>query len=224
MSILATGALIAGGVQAVSGIGQLIAGAAQRRRAMKRLERLEDPQMEMPSSIDEMIELARVRAGSPMPGMQTAKDEMGARTSRGVEAVTRAARTPGEVAAATRELYAEEMRGARQLDVAGAEYRASREGELMRGLQTRGGYEQEMFRVNEMLPYQRRLQMYLSNAQVGGQNIAQGLGTAISAPMDALSNYTRMKMLEGWMPQDPAGDAGRVGTTHIPRDPQWIFR
>lgn len=194
-----TNALIAGGIQAGTGLFQTISGARQRRRARKDLGRLEDPTMEMPSSITQMIELARLRAGSEMPGLSTARDELGARTSRGVEAVSRAARTPGDITAATRDLYAEEMRGIRQLETSGAEYRAARERELMGAYGTQGEYQQRMFDVNVMLPYQRRLQQYMTDAQTGGQNIAHGIGTMGAAGTDFLSNYYRLKMLQGWM-------------------------
>ena len=202
---LGTGMLIAGGVQALSGIGQSLIGWRQRRDAMADLEALEDPTMEMPASVTQMIELAQQRARGEMPGMATAREEMGARTGRGVQAVTRAARTPGDIAAATKDLYAEEMRGVRQLATAGAEYKAGRERELMGAYGTQAQYEQKMFDVNVMMPYQRRLQQYMSQAQVGGQNIAAGVGTAISAPMDTMSNYLRLQMMEQWMGQEDQG-------------------
>lgn len=204
MSILATGALILGGLQAATGITQSIIGYRQRKKALSGLDQLQDPQMDMPSGVEEMINLARIRAGREMPGMERAKDEFGARTSRGLDAVTRASRTSGDVAAATADLYAEEMRNVRQIETQGAEYRAAREGELMRGLETKGRYEDRMFQVNEMMPFQRKLNQYMENARVGGENIASGIGTAFSGASGALSNYARIKMMESWMDQGGA--------------------
>lgn len=200
--------LIAGGIKAGAGIVQSIIGYRQRKQAMDALGTLQDPQMEMPEGIREMIHLARVRAGSEMPGMDRAKDEFGARTARGVDAVSRAARTPGDIASATADLYSEEMRNVRQIEAQGAEYKAARERELMRGLETKGRYEDRMFQVNEMAPFQRKLNQYMQDAGIGGQNIAAGMGTAVSAVGDTMSNYARIKMLQGWMDsgEEDSGD------------------
>ena len=199
---IGTAMLAGAAIQGAVGIGQLVTGAVQRNRARKELENLEDPTMEMPSSINEMINLARQR--QEMPGLDTMKNELGATTGRGLTQVSRAARTPGELARATTDLYAEEMRGARQLDIAGAEYRAARERQLMGALQTKGGFEQEMFRVNELMPYQRRLQQYMQQAGVGGQNIAAGIGTMVQGATGYLENSIKMQMHNDWMDVEKA--------------------
>ena len=198
--------LIGGGVKAASGLVQTWIGHRQRKKALEGLDNLKDPQMEMPEGIEELIHLARVRAGREMPGMDRARDEFGARTSRGLDAVTRAARTSGDIMSATGDLYAEEMRNVRQLAVAGEDYTAAREGELMGALRTKGQVEQQMFNINEMMPFQRKLNQYLSDAQVGGQNIAHGVGTAVGSIGDVMSNYARIKMLQGWMGEEEDGN------------------
>lgn len=203
--------LILGGVKTAGGLVQSLIGRRQRKDAMRGLAGLEDPQMEMPEGISEMVDLARLRARREMPGMDVAKGEFGARTSRGLDAITRAARTPGDIMAATGDLYAEEMRNVRQLEVAGQEYTAAREGELMNALTTKGQVEQTMFNVNEMMPFQRKLAMYMQDAQVGGQNIAHGIGTAVGGIGDAMSNYARIKMMQGWMGGDTSAPSPDFG-------------
>ena len=198
----ATAMLIASGIQAGVGLFQTISGSVQRKRAQKGLDQLQDPTMELPSSITEMIELARKR--EEMPGLDTMKDELGAVTGRGLTEVSRSARTPGELARATTDLYAEEMRGVRQLDIASAEYRAAREREHIGTLGIKAQYEQQMFQVNQMLPYQRRLQQYMQQAGVGGQNIADGIGTMTQAAVGGLENYMRMQMHNDWMDVEKA--------------------
>ena len=208
----------AAAAKGLTGLAQTLIGRKQRNQALDALSRLDDPQMTMPEGIEEMIHLARTRAGMPMPGMDVARGELGARTSRGVDAVSRAARTPGEIMAATQDLYAEEMRNVRQLEVDGDNYQAAREGELMNALATKGNVEQRMFQVNEMMPFERKYNQYMQDAQIGGQNIAGGIGAMGGALGDFMSNYARVKMLQGWM------DPGETAAAEDPEDqyPQWI--
>lgn len=195
----ATLALIAGGIQGAAGIGQTAIGLVQRYRAQKKLNRLEDPKMELPSSVVQMVDLARRRAGGDMPGLDIMKDELGATTARGLTNVTRAARTSGDVMSATKDLYAEQLRGVRGLDIASAQYRADREKELMGAYGQQAGYEQRMFDVNQLMPYQRRLQQYMAEGEIGGQNVAAGIGTIGSAGANTLENYMRAQMYQKWM-------------------------
>jgi hypothetical protein len=193
MSILA-GALIAGGI----GLVQTIAGGVQRGRAKRDLDKLQMPKYEMPESVSQMVDIARRRAGSQMPGLDTMRADLSARTTGGVQASALAASSQSDLAAATRELYAEEMRGARQLGVMSAEYQAQREMELMGALGQQGQYEDRAFQINQMLPYEQKLQRYMSDLGTGGANIGAGIGNMLGAATGYMGSKIQLDTLDAW--------------------------
>ena len=190
--------LIAAGVQAATGLIQGLIGGSQRRKAIRGLENLTPPTYKIPDSVTQMVELARRRSTSEMPGLDTMLAEGSARTRAGVQASALAASSQSDLAAATRNLYAEEMRGARQLGVMSAEYQANMEQQYMGVLGQQGQYEDRAFQINKMMPYEQKLQRYMSDLGTGGANISAGLNNIIGAGTSYVGNKAQLDMLNLW--------------------------
>ena len=205
MSILGTAALISAGVGAVQTIG----GFWSRRRAERNLKET-PPEMPMPEGVKRQLEIARMDVPREMPGLRTARDEIGAVTGRGVEATTRGARTAGDVQAATRNLYAEEMRQLRGLHTESARYRQSMEDRrrqmMTRAEGQRAGVEMKQYEISELMPYQQRMQMYMEQAGMGGQAMVSGIGTMAGAAMQYMGAQHQSDMMDKWINRPPQQD------------------
>ena len=193
-----TALLIGAGVQAVTGLIQGIAGGSQRRKAKRNLDNLKMPTYEIPDSINQMVELARRRSTSEMPGLDTMLAEGSARTTAGVQASALAASSQSDLAAATRNLYAEEMRGARQLGIMSAEYRSNMEQQYMGALGQQGQYEDRAFQINKMMPYEQKLREYMGDLGAGNANISAGISNVTGAVTGYLGGRAQLDMMNAW--------------------------
>ena len=193
-----TAMLIGAGIQAATGLIQGLVGGSQRRRAKRGLDNLKMPTYEIPDSVNQMVELARRRSTSEMPGLDTMLAEGSARTRAGVQASALAASSQSDLAAATRNLYAEEMRGARQLGVMSAEYQANMEQQYMGALGQQGQYEDRAFQINKLMPYEQKLQRYMSDLGTGGANIGAGINNVMGAATGYLGNKMQLDMMNQW--------------------------
>ena len=193
MPITVAGAMLGGSIiQGAMGLGQTILGGVQRRKAKRGLENLKMPTYEIPDSIGQMVDIARRRSQSDMPGLGTMLSEQSSRTTAGVQASALAASSQSDLAAATRNLYAEEMRGARQLGMMSAEYRSNMEQQYMNTLGQQAQFEDRAFQINQMMPYEQKVQRYMSDLGVSGANIGAGIGNMVGAGTSYAGNMATL--------------------------------
>lgn len=171
--------LIAGGLQAISGIASGIIGGGQRRRAKKALANLQYPIYDIPQEALQNKKMAQDMASTGLPGEQYAQAQQNILRQQNnaiKQANDRRAGIGliGKIQQGTNDA----MLG---LDVADAKARQENKGVLMNANSQLAGYRDKAFEWNKKNKYLQDRAYYMSQMGAGNQNIMGGIDRALGA-------------------------------------------
>lgn len=171
-----TAGLIFGGTQFVTGLLQRR--AARRRRK----EALEGFEYEIPSAVEEQVQLARERASRRgLPGEDITRSRLESDIARTVEQGESVADSTQDVLGLYGKAYGQRGDYLTRLLEMGAKEQASREMELDRSLRLLADAENQQFHYNRYVPFMSEMGFAGQQSAGGAQNIMSGAQTAYSA-------------------------------------------
>lgn len=169
------GAIIQGG----TGISEVVSGMLVESKTRDALEehRKTRPIYEIPSSIQEQIEILRQRAEVGLPGADLIGQQIQQGTGRSVGAAREAATSAADLLGATTQAYGQETQALTQLEIENARARSSNQLALAQGLGNRAAYEEQAFIYNEAIPYDVRMNELMGIQQSAYDLITGGIST-----------------------------------------------
>jgi hypothetical protein len=178
------GAIVQGG----TGIGEIVAGMLIQDKTSDKLKsNWEDrPVYEIPTSIQQQVELLRQRAQQGLPGEDLISSQIQQETAQGVSASREAATSAADLLGATTNLYGQQTQALTDLQIQSATQRAANELQYAQGLGTMAQYEDKAWNWNESLEWQTRrnelmgIQQSAYDMLVGGVNTLAQSGANMS--------------------------------------------
>ena len=182
-SAIALGSVILSGAKAGMGLGQLLTN--------KRPER---PTYETPDEIGGILDIAKRRAGSSMPGIDTMKGDVGTATA---EAFTMGKQT-GRFDIGS--MFEHNVKGMRDINLMDAQFKLGAEDQLKQAMGLVASYKDKEFEYNEAGKYDDELADFFAKRQSGVENLFGGF----QGMMDTGMSYAQFSQMEGlWDALEP---------------------
>ena len=213
---LGTALLIGGAVKGLTSLGKTFYGNRQRKQGLARQKEAQSmwadrPDMEVPESVNEMIQKYREMAGMDrLPGQDIMEGNIQSQTATGIDAIKSMQSGAGGLGAVT-QMVAGQQDQFSNMGMNLAQMVQQNQGLLAQGLGRKGEWEQKAWEWNKAQPWQQRYGEAYGEGQAeegaGIQNIwsgISGMGNAVSDTLigkaggkdflDALaSNYYKYK-------------------------------
>lgn len=152
-----------------------IFGIAQAAKAQNTLRNLSMPQYQMPSEISEATNIYRnMASASKMPGQEYAEARLNEAMAEGINEARKYSPSSVAMMGTVTDLAKKKMQAIQDLAGAFAEYKAKREAELARSLQTQADYKDLEFKLNKYDPYFIKRNELVSQKNAGVSNIFEG--------------------------------------------------
>lgn len=176
--------LIAGGLQALGGIGSALFGGGQRRRAKKALANLPYPVYDIPKEVFENKSLATKMASEGMPAQQYAQGQQNILRQQNAAIKNAQDRRAGiglvdKIQRATNDAQL-------GLDVESAKMKQQNQRGLIDVNSQVAGYRDKAFDWNKKNKYLQDRQYYMSMLGAGNQNIMGGIDRFLGGATNAL--------------------------------------
>jgi hypothetical protein len=167
---IATGAigLISGGID-------MYQGKKKEKEAREQLRNLKRPMMEVPAAQQQQVDLYSRMMSQDLPGMRMAQQAMDLNSARLGANALRVGNSQDALSALTSLAEQQEVSGL-QLAGQNAQYKERMAQQYASSLGNLAQTQNEMFRVNQLQPYQQNYQQLSANMAAGQQQFAQGLG------------------------------------------------
>lgn len=170
--------LISAGMKAVSGLGQGLFGLMRKKEGEGMIPG-DRPQMTMPASMDEMVDLFKGSvARTKLPGQDILIGDIKGGTAGGIQAALETG--PGSMGAIT-QMVGQEQEAIAGLGVPLAQMRYAAEGQLGRALSQRAGTEQEMEEWNKIQAWKEKYYEGMRRKEQGIEDISSGFSSLSAA-------------------------------------------
>ena len=184
---MALGMAIGAGINAVGGLAQSLSGIFGKRRRQRRIEELisQRPEYEIPTEAGEMLDDARSRANARLDEQQDFRQSL---ASQQASQLSRAQSQSGDINSL---LALGSSSNAQMSDaliknrIAGAQERNLRRQRLDNALANMSEFRDQAFKLNELDPYNMRVQMTQQNEQMSRDMAFGGLKQLGSSFLDA---------------------------------------
>lgn len=149
--------LIGGGVSALSSIPQWLTGDTQEKKASEMEKNLVRPKMVMPSGYTEALNSAKTQAGmTRLPGQSAIEGRLDQTTANTLAMLERTTTGGPELINAAGRVYGNQMEKENELGVSAANMYLHNQDILRNELHNYGTMENELWKVNELDPYQQK--------------------------------------------------------------------
>ena len=192
---LGTALLIGGAVKGLTSLGKTFYGNRQRKQGLERQREAEGmwanrPDMEVPESVNEMIEKYREMAGMDrLPGQDIMEGNIQSQTATGIDAIKSMQSGAGGLGAVT-QMVAGQQDKFSDMGMNLAKMVNENKGRLAGALGQKGEYEQKAWEWNKAQPWQTRYDQAYGEGQAkegaGVQNIWSGISGMGNAVSDSL--------------------------------------
>lgn len=179
-------------------------GAFQASKGSRMAKNLVRPEMEIPQSALDSLELARAQAGQNLlPGQGFMQAQMDTNAARGLAAARESASNPAQLLQAAMNINNQSSDNLLSMAIAGAERKDRNIGRLQDNLNTMANWEQLQWQTNKFDPYREKAALASSLQGAGIQNMFAGLDSAGATLMgkDQMDNMAKMlkELQEGQM-------------------------
>jgi hypothetical protein len=180
--------IIGAAVQGGTGIGEIVAGLLIQSETQEKIKEHREtrPIYEIPSSIQEQVDLLRQRAQTGLPGEDLIASQIQQGTAQGISASREAATSAADLLGATTQLYGSQTQALTDLQIQSARVRSQNELALAQGLGNKARFEEQAFIYNEALPFDIRMNELMGISQsaydltLGGINTLAASGANLS--------------------------------------------
>lgn len=170
-------------------IGGLVGASIQNQTQAEIKALLADrPDYEIPTSIQEQVELLRRRAQRGLPGQDLIAGQIQQGTAQGIAASREAATSAADLLGATTQLYGQQTMNMTDLGIANARARSQNELALVQGLGTLGEFQDKAWNWNEGTRWQTEMNRLQGISQSAYDLTTGGIGAATGGASDFLSS------------------------------------
>lgn len=199
--------LIAGGLQALGGIGSALFGGGQRRRAKRALANLPYPVYDIPKEVFQNKSLATQMASEGMPSQQYAQGQQN--ILRQQNNAIRSAQDRRSGIGLIDKIQRASNDATLNLDVEDAKMKQQNQRQLMDVNNQVAGYRDKAFDWNKKNKYLQDRAYYMSQLGAGNQNIMSGVDRFLGGATNALGG-----LLGGGGSRRFSGGGGNGGPTY----------
>ena len=197
--------LISAGLKSVKGIAQGLIGRKRQKEADQMLSGLDRPDMTMPESTIEAVELFKTAAGRiEIPGQNILTGDIKAGTAGGIQAALEAG--PGSMGAIT-QMVGKEQEAISGLGVPLAQMKVAAEGQLGAALFQKAGTEQEMEEWNKIQAWKEQYYEGQRRKEQGKEDVWGGVGNLFEGGGGIFAGLLGSQT-EGLDVEDEEGDKG----------------
>lgn len=141
----------------------------------------EQPMMEIPDSITNMLKVAQNLAGQQnAPGSNIAKDRISSDVATTMEQIANIQGGSGSALAGLANLFTAEQQALQNVDIQDQQFYQGNQAQLMAALKDLGTYEQLQWQTNVKDPFDKTMQTAAAMKGAGIENMFGGLGSMIS--------------------------------------------
>lgn len=183
---------LGGIIDSGTSIAGLISGAIIQDNTQAELKKLleERPTYEIPTSIQEQLNLLRARAQTGLPGESIISGQIQQGTAQGVAASREAATSAADLLGATTNLYGQQTSALTNLSIESARQKAQNELAYAQGLGTMGEYQDKAWNWNKATDWQVEMNRLMGISQSAYDLMMGGLGGVSTAGQSMFGGQT----------------------------------
>jgi hypothetical protein len=187
------GDIIGSAVTGGTGIGGIVAGMliSDETKDVIADWRKEYPEYQIPGSIEEQSELLRRRSlQTQLPGQSIMEQQIQGGTAQGIAASREAATSASDLLGATTQLYGQQTQAMTDLQLQAARQQAANELNYAQSLGQRAQYEEQQYMINELIPWQSRMNELMNIQQSAMDLTTSGISTLAGSGSQLSSGST----------------------------------
>lgn len=167
-------------ISMIPGLIQSGVGAFQGIKG-NQLGKTDQPMMEIPDSITNMLKVAENLAGQrSAPGSNIARDRVSSDVASTMDQIANIQGGSGSALAGMANLFTAEQQALQGIDVQDQQFYQQNMAQLMDALKTMGGWEQTQWQTNVKDPFDKTMQAAAAMKGAGIENMFGGIGSMIS--------------------------------------------
>jgi len=200
-------------IPALFNLGKSIVGG----RALSKINRNRPsaPTYSIPPAVHSYLAQKQLQAQRGLPGQDVIESQIGANVAGTIGDVNRAASSSAAALGAVTDVRSGAQDAIRDLGVRSAEYQARQQDEAADAQRYMADYQEKEWEYNKNLPYQRKMNEWMSNRNAAMSNLWGGLEGIGSSVIQGAGNIAYQQQMQGLIDAIKGGYSPQAGVNNI---------